>query len=73
MPPIGAPEFSYYLNYHGLDRYNREGITFLFDRATRKFSYNGAAWREILKRYPNSPEATEARKHLETLANVKTK
>lgn len=66
-PPIGAPEFSYYLNYNGLDRYNREGITFLFDRATKTFSYNGAAWREILKRFPNSPESVEARKHLDAL------
>jgi hypothetical protein len=73
LPPIGAPEFSYYLNYNGLDRYNREGITFLFDRTAKKFSYNGAAWREILKRYPNSPEAVEARKHLESLAKLGTK
>ena len=73
LPPIGAPEFSYYLNYNGLDRYNREGITFLFDRATRKFSYNGAAWREILKRYPNSPEAVEARKHLDALRTTVAK
>jgi len=67
------PEFSYYLNYNGLGRYNREGITFLFDRTTKKFSYDGVAWREILKRYPNSPEAVEARKHLEALGNVKAK
>jgi hypothetical protein len=73
LPPIGAPEFSYYLNYNGLDRYNREGITFLFDRTTKKFSYDGAAWREILKRYPNSPEAGEAKEHLESLAKMKTK
>jgi hypothetical protein len=73
LPPIGAPEFSYYLNYNGLDRYNREGIAFRFDRTTRKFSYDGAAWREILKRYPNSPEASEARKHLEALVNVRSK
>jgi len=73
LPPIGVPEFSYYLNYNGLDRYNREGITFLFDRTTKKFSYNGAAWREILKRYPNSPEAAEARKHLDALANKTAK
>jgi len=71
LPPVGAPEFSYYLNYNGLDRYNREGLTFLFDRTTKKFSYNGAAWREILKRYPNSPEAVEARKHLELLAKIR--
>ena len=53
--------------------YNREGITFLFNRTTKKFSYNGAAWREILKRYPNSPEAVEARKHLEALAKINAK
>ena len=73
LPVDGAPDFSYYLNYNGLDRYNREGITFLFDRATKKFSYDGSAWREILKRFPNSPEAVEARKHLEALASVTTK
>ena len=55
------------MNYNGLDSYNREGTTFLFDRTTKKFSYHGAAWREILKRYPNSPEAGEARKHLDAL------
>jgi len=65
LPAGGAPEFSYYLNYSGLDRYNREGVTFLFDRATKKFSYDGAAWREILRRFPNSPQASEARKHLD--------
>ena len=73
LPAEGAPEFSYYLNYNGLDRYNREGITFLFDRAAKKFSYDGAAWREIIKRYPNRPEATEARKRLDDSANVKAK
>ena len=69
LPPDGAPEFSYYLNYSGLDRYNREGVTFQFDRAAKRFSYDGAAWREILKRHPNSPEAVEARKRLDALAN----
>lgn len=73
LPPDGAPEFSYYLNYNGLDRYNREGVTFQFDRVTKKFSYDGAAWREIVKRYPNSPEAVEARKHLDALPTVKAK
>src|SRR5438105_8743441 len=53
LPSDGAPEFSYYLNYNGLDRYNREGVTFQFDRVARRFTYNGAAWREILTRYPN--------------------
>jgi hypothetical protein len=73
LPPKGAPEFSYYLNFSGLDRYNREGVTFQFDRAAKKFSYDGAAWREIVRRYPNSPEAAEARKRLEALAKLGTR
>ena len=64
LPANGAPEYSYYLNYNGLDRYNRAGITFIFDRMSKTFSYEGGAWREILKRYPNSPEAAESRKRL---------
>ena len=62
-----APEFTYYLNYTGLDRYNRLRITFLFDQSTKRFHYDGAAWREVIRRYPKSPEASEARKRLETL------
>lgn len=67
LPTDGAPEFSYYLNYSGLDRYNRAGITFLFDRSTKTFSYDGAAWREIVRRFPKSAEAVAARQHLEEL------
>ena len=67
IPTDGAPEFSYYMNYNGLDRYNRQGVTFTFDRATNQFHYDGAAWREIVRRYPNSPEAAEAKKRLATL------
>lgn len=63
----GAPEFSYFLNYNGLDRYNRQDITFTFDRVTRTFQYDGAAWRELLRRYPNSPEAIQARQRLAAL------
>ena len=59
-----APEFSYFLNYVGLDRYNRQGIRFLFDRERKKFYYDGAVWKELLKRYPRTPEAAEARKLL---------
>ena len=59
-----APEFSYYLNYTGLDRYNRLRVTFVFDPATRCFHYDGAAWRELIRRYPKSPEAAEAQKRL---------
>jgi hypothetical protein len=64
LPAGGAPEFSYYLNYSSLDRYNRQGITFTFDRDNKKFHYEGWAWREIVRRYPTSLEAGEARKRL---------
>jgi len=65
LPSDGAPEFTYYLNYSGLDRYNHAGVTFLFDRGTKKFSYEGAAWREVVRRFPHSPEAVDARPHLQ--------
>jgi hypothetical protein len=67
IPIDGAPEFSYFLNYNGLDRYNRYGVTFIFDRATKQFHYDGAAWREIVRRHPNTSEAVEARKRMESL------
>jgi hypothetical protein len=62
----GAPVFSYFLNYNGLDRYNRQGITFVFDHRQKRFRYDGEGWREIIHRYPNSPQAVEARKRLGT-------
>ena len=69
IPTDGAPEFSYYLNYNGLDRYNRQGVTFIFDREKRQFHYDGAAWREIVRKYPNSREAPEAAKRLKNFKN----
>lgn len=62
-----APEFSYFLNHTGLDRYNRQGITFVFNRSTKRFHYDGAAWRELIRRYPHSSAAEEARKRLDSL------
>ena len=61
----GAPVFSYFLNYNGLDRYRRLGVVFDFDPASQRYRYDGAAWREILRRHPHAPEAAEARKRLE--------
>src|SRR5262245_55591888 len=68
LPTAGVPEFSYYLNYSSLDRYNRQGVIFTFDRTARKFHYAGWAWREIARRYPSSAEAAEAQKRLTLLA-----
>jgi hypothetical protein len=61
----GAPLASYFLNFNGLDRLNRIGAKFVFDAATKQFHYDGAAWREILRRHPHSTEAAEARRRLE--------
>ena len=67
---VNAPEFSYYMNYSGLDRYNRQRVHFVFKRATRRFHYDGAGWRELVRRYPKTAEAAEARKHLAQLAAI---
>lgn len=73
IPPDGAPLFSYYLNYNGLDRYNRLGVRFVFDESTRTFHYDGAALREIVRRYPQSREAEDARKLLSKLDAIGVK
>jgi hypothetical protein len=73
MSANGAPVFSYFLSYNGLDRYRRQGITYTFNRASKQFHYDGEGWREILRRYPRSPEAAEARRRLEMLSGVVTK
>jgi hypothetical protein len=62
-----APEFSYYLNYTGLDRYNRQRIGFVLDKTTKRFHYDGSAWRELIRRYPRSSVSGEAQKRLDLL------
>jgi hypothetical protein len=62
-----APEFSYYLNYTGLDRYNRQRVGFVFDKRTKRFHYDGAAWRDLVRRHPKTSQAAEARKRLDAL------
>lgn len=66
----GAPLFSYYLNFNELDRFNKQGINFAFNRAARAFHYDGASWREIVRRYPRSSEAAQARQRLASLSNA---
>lgn len=65
-----APESSYFLNYTGLDRYNRQRVGFVFDESTKRFHYDGAAWRELVRQYPTTREAGEARKRLTELARL---
>jgi hypothetical protein len=66
-----APEFTFFLNYSGLDRYNRQRVGFIFNQSTKRFHYDGAAWRELARRHPNSPDAVEARKRLAQLSELK--
>ena len=54
-----------FLNDPGLDRYSRLKINFDFDEATGRYAYDGRAFREILRRYPLSSEAPQARSRLE--------
>lgn len=56
---------SYFMNHSGLDRYNRLGVLFIYDSNAKCLRYNGTAWREIVRRYPTSDEAVEARKRLQ--------
>lgn len=70
MSAGGASVETYFLNYSGLDRLNRLGVKFVFDSSKRQFHYDGAAWREILRRYPRSTEASEAHKRLASLPAI---
>ena len=67
MAAGGAPVHSYFMNYNGLDRYRKQGVGFTFDAATKQFRYDGAAWREIVRRHPQSSEAEQARARLKAL------
>ncbi|MDX2031714.1 MAG: hypothetical protein SF339_13650 [Blastocatellia bacterium] len=40
-----------WLNFPGLDRYNRLGVTFEYDAAGDRLVYDGAAWRELKRRF----------------------
>ena len=68
-----APEFTYYMNFTGLDRYNRQRIGFIFDQSTKRFHYDGSAWRELIRGYPRSSASSEARKRLNLLDSISRK
>lgn len=67
MAASGAPLHSFYLNYPFLDRFRRLGAVFLFNSNTRNFHYDGGTWKELVKKFPNSPEAVEVQKRLNSL------
>ena len=63
----GLTKREFMLSYAGLDRYNRIGVIFDYDTASDRIVYDGAAYRELARRYPRSDEAQDARKKLEIL------
>lgn len=67
MTATGAPVYSFYLNYVSLDRYRKLGVDFVFNSNTKTFHYDGAAWKEIVSKFPKSSEAAEAQKRVDSL------
>lgn len=67
MAASAAPLHSYYLNFVSIDRYRKLGVVFLFDPATRTFHYDGASWKEIIRKYAAASEFAEAQKRLDSL------
>lgn len=73
MAASAAPLHSYYLNFVSIDRYRKLGIVFLFEPASKAFHYDGSSWKAIVKRFPASQEAAEAKKRLDSLNEKMTK
>ena len=67
MAASAAPMHSYYLNFVSLDRYRKLGVVFPFNPTTKQFHYDGESWKEIITKFPASPEAAEATKRLDSL------
>jgi hypothetical protein len=47
----------YFLNFAGLDRYNRINVKFDYDEESDSLLYDGAAYRELIRKYPRSAES----------------
>jgi len=60
----------YYLSDAGLDRYSKLGVVFEFNETALEFVYDGKAYRDVVKRFPRSEEASLA---LERLASINDK
>lgn len=58
----------YYLSDPGLDRYSKLGIKFDFDENAGKYFYDGQAYRDIIRLFPRSDEASHARTRLEGIS-----
>lgn len=61
----GASERDYYLSDTGVDRYTRLRIRFDYLEKTGEYIYDGQAYREVARRFPQSEEAAAARRQWE--------
>ena len=69
-PDTGVSKRDFELSFNGLDQFNRAGVTFDYDEAQDRFAYDGAAYRELLRRYPRSAEAAQARERLKAMGKA---
>ena len=58
----------YYLNDAGLDRYSKLHVVFDFNEFIAEYVYDGRAYRDIVKRFPDREEARLARQRLELVS-----
>jgi hypothetical protein len=60
-----ASSRDYFMNDVGLDRYSKLHIVFDFNESTSEYVYDGRAYRELVRRFPDGEEAKLARQRLE--------
>jgi len=68
VPNGNLSKRDFVLSFNGLDRFNRAGVTFEYDESKDRIVYDGAAYRELLRRYPRSAEAQTVQERLAKLA-----
>lgn len=56
---------AYFLNDVGLDRYSKLHIVFDFNESTSEYVYDGRAYGDLVRRFPNHEEAGLARERIE--------
>lgn len=53
-----------YLSDPGLDRFSKLGVQFDYSEKSGEYVYEGQAYRDLIRRFPKSPEAAIARRQL---------
>lgn len=63
-----ATSRDYYLSDVSLDRYSKLHVAFDFNESLGEYVYDGKAYREVVRRFPNGAEAKLARERLELVS-----